>query len=674
MNRSILLVDDDKNITQSLYRLFNNEGMEVFTANSGQRALEIVEEQAIDLIITDQLMPGMNGSEFLSKALKIKPNIISVMLSAYSNFDTLVHAVNEGRIVHFVAKPWDNQTLKQLVFKELLVLEAREDLGEKAELLDQLPEAWCLTTKDGRIVKCNRSFGSIAGKDCRVLIGTSFDKHLSLNNGEERIGQVIELCDKWNTWSGHLKINREGQKSSTTRVHISPYQSGSIEKYYLLTLQGDREIEILKKELNKLVLIDLESGALNRPSFIKSSEAIISSLKEEEKLMMAVIRIPKLEELSLTLSTPIFQSMCFKIISRIKSLSCRPNLIGRISNDKFAVLGNPFTLGHYDETFVNELRALFSESFKISDRDIPIIPEIGFCCYPSEATNASKMVLSAVTASTLLVGMDINRKDTRNYLIESDFLVNRDVELAIVNNELSLVYQPVIDIEKQNVKGFECLLRWFEKGEPVVSAEMLVNHIQRIGLSKKLDRFVIQTAITQLAFWKSDGVYTSIFINVSPSSLASKQFCREIISEVLCSDVDPSFINLEIVESAIIEMTPEFIENINELREFGIQIFLDEFGTGFSSFETLKHLRVDGLKVDKGFVEGVEHDKTKRNITNCLFSLANSLGCVLVAEGVETRSQLNALKDIGNEFLVQGYYFSPPFSASGVTSYLERWR
>jgi len=672
MNRSILLVDDDSNVTNSLRRLFKGESVGVFTANSGARALEIVEKENIDLVITDQMMPGMNGAEFLEIALKIKPQLIPIMLSGYSNFDSLVHAVNQGHIVHFVSKPWDNGALKDLVFKELAGIRDKKLMAEDAELLNSLPGSWCLLTQEGQIVKCSNSFRVQADQNTENVIGSNFDSEFVINTGAEKVTDLIELSEKWGVWTGNIKINSRNGKPIPVSINVTRYKHKGEEKLYLIVLKEDRESEILKKELNKLVLVDLESGALNRSSFLKSAEAKINCLQREEKVIMAVIRIPKLEQLSLTLTAPIFQSICYKLISRIKTISTRPNLIGRISDDKFAVLSDAFSIASYQSSFIDELKDLFRQSFKISDRDIPIVPEIGFCSYPDEADSVTKMILSAVTASNLLVPNTKYQSKTE-YIVESDFIVDHDVGEAIENRKFSFEYQPILDIKRNKLRGVECLLRWYEKGELVVNTEMLVNHIQRIGLSIKLDRLVMQSAITQLALWKSDGIETSMFINISPKSLCSKQFSSEIIAEILQSDVDPKCVSLEIIESSIIDVEEVFLSNVQELRDFGVRIFLDDFGTGFSNFETLKNIGVDGIKIDRGFIDGVDSDKTKRTITKCLFDLAGALNCELIAEGIEKRGQLNCLKSMGGSFFAQGYYLSRPFCASGIVSFLARW-
>lgn len=674
MDRSILLVDDDPNVTKSLQRLFKSEDVKLYIASNGASALEVVEAEHIDLVITDQMMPEMNGSDFLAAALKVRPQLIPIMLSAYSTFDTLVHAVNQGRIVHFLSKPWDSNILKTLVFRELAALEVKDRQDEESQLLNALPDLWCLVTAEGKILKCNESFRAQVNQCLEKVIGSAFDSNLIINEGEVKITDLIERSLKGRSWEGDLKINQKGGKSWKSypfRACISLFKERCPEKAYLVTLKEDLEGEILKKELNKLVLLDLESGALNRSSFLKSTEAMISSLQREEKIIMAVIRVPKLEQLSLTLTAPVFQSVCYKLINRIKSLSAGSNLIGRISGDKFAVLSESYSLGTYHGSFMSELKSLFSQSFKVTDRDIPIIPEVGFCTYPDEADTASKMVLHALTGSSLLVSRD-KYKSTPHYILECDFIVNRDIGEAIENNEFSFVYQPIIDINTRALKGLECLLRWYEKGELVVDTETLISHINRIGLSVNLDRLVMRSAIMQLAFWKNDGIDTSIFINVSPSSLSSSQFCAELIAEIRQCNIDPSRVTLEIIESSIIEVNDYFLSNIKQLRDQGVRIFLDDFGTGFSSLETLKDIGIDGIKVDKGFIDGIDSEQTKFKITKCLLDLSQSLSCELIAEGIEQKSQLDCLKSLGGGMFGQGYYISMPFCASGIVSYLKR--
>jgi PAS domain S-box-containing protein len=662
MNGSVLLLDDDHNVTKALFRELRSHGYCIFIANTGVDALNILKKETIDVIITDQKMPNMSGSEFLEKAIKIQPKVVPIMISGFANFENLVHAINCGTLFHFISKPWDKKQLQKLV-KEGVSRAINNRLSQlpKNNEIDDVIDPFLVLTLDGTIKRVNETFSQLVGLKKDQITGKNLIELIRFNKNHRSFCSILESTKLTGKWSGAVHIiDRKGDSNSialTLRKHKTD-SDGDIE--FVASIKENRELEILKGELNKLATQDMASGALNRTAFTNLLNYKIASLEKHQQLALAIIQIPKIEEIRLTIGETTFKSLCFKLMLRIKNLSSNENNIGRISEDKFAVVSKAFSVDSYLMNFIEELSSLFIQSFDISNHCVPIIPEIGFCIYPDEADTAEKMLMSSFTALNLVRQQRESESPSernKQNLFYREYLVNRDLARAIENKALTVEYQPIINACLGRVIGMESLIRWYDNGKQIISPENLINHADE--------------ALLQTSKLHAEGLDISVSINASAIELNDSKYFNRLSEKASCYGVDPHKIIIEITETALLTQSTEVITNIKNLREIGIKIYLDDFGTGFTSFKSISEFSVDGFKIDKSFVQGCELDKTKRELIRCLIELASALELNLIAEGVETTKQFEYLFSQKEDLLLQGFLFARPMSATAISEYIQ---
>ena len=245
---------------------------------------------------------------------------------------------------------------------------------------------------------------------------------------------------------------------------------------------------------------------------------------------------------------------------------------------------------------------------------------------------------------------------------------------ALERGELVVLYQPIVAVADERVLGAEALVRWDPPGRGRVNPSEFIPLAEETGLILPLGAWVLARACAQLREWCDDGLGVEMLsVNVSARQLASGSFLAAVRDEIRANALDPSRVSLEITESALMEDVEFSIESLVALKALGVGLAVDDFGTGYSSLAYLKRLPLDGLKVDRAFVDGIGVDPNDSAIVAAVVAMAGALGLEVTAEGVETEQQLNGLRALGCQ-LAQGFRFSPPLSAEGFSAFVRRSR
>jgi EAL domain-containing protein (putative c-di-GMP-specific phosphodiesterase class I) len=258
---------------------------------------------------------------------------------------------------------------------------------------------------------------------------------------------------------------------------------------------------------------------------------------------------------------------------------------------------------------------------------------------------------------------------TMNERAHALLTTENELHHAIERNELVLHYQPQIDVATGETLGVEALVRWQHPVNGMMSPAAFIPIAEEAHMIVPIGTWILWEACRQAAEWHKQGITVSVSINLSMSQIEEPGF-KQVVDEVLASTgVDPSTIVFELTEH-ILAHTPELIHTVfGPLRERGVQLSIDDFGTGYSSLNYLMHLPIDSIKIDKSFIDNIIVNKDNVAIVKAIVGLAHSLRLSVVAEGVETNEQFEALRAINCDE-VQGYLFGQPVEASHMTQML----
>jgi Amt family ammonium transporter len=247
-----------------------------------------------------------------------------------------------------------------------------------------------------------------------------------------------------------------------------------------------------------------------------------------------------------------------------------------------------------------------------------------------------------------------------------------DLQVALDAAQLSLSYQPIVDLADMRLVGMEALLRWDHPTRGAISPSEFVPIAEESGLILPIGRWVLQEACRQAREWQvRHGATVSVSVNVSAHQVATDGLAELVTETLRETGLGPGGLTLEITESVLLGDVERVIARLAELKSLGVRIAIDDFGIGYSSLSYLRFLPVDVLKIDRSFVNAVDSGAAERAVVRSIVSLSQILGLRTVAEGIETTSQLDALRTIGAH-LGQGYLFARPLSAAAMSRYLAR--
>lgn len=434
------------------------------------------------------------------------------------------------------------------------------------------------------------------------------------------------------------------------------------------------EREQNQKKIRTLAYTDELTGLANRSRFYQHLEGLIqTSGQQSHRFGLLYIDLDNFKSVNDSLGHDAGDKL-LQVIAKCLKATCRDvDFIARLSGDEFCILVDKVD----DKCAVNIAQCCLdaiSQPIEISARKLTPACSIGIAHYPDDGIDLTTLTKAADTA--LYAAKENGRNQYALYQreltrkAEYRFQVEQYLRSAIENQELSLVYQPQINLKTGEIVGVEALSRWYHPQLGQVSPVDFIATAERIGMIKPLTEWVLNTACRQLVTWQEAG-FTGLqmAVNISPSHFLDKEIVpliKRIISE---TGIAPRQLELEVTEG-VVQTDQENLSIFRDLKNLGIQLAIDDFGTGYSSFASLKHLTVDCLKIDKFFIDDMVGDEDVLFLVESMVEIGHKLGHNIIAEGVESADQLVILKSLGCE-AVQGYFFSRPENPDAIAKLLS---
>lgn len=407
------------------------------------------------------------------------------------------------------------------------------------------------------------------------------------------------------------------------------------------------------------------TGAYNLNELIHDLEERVNN---EVAFAMVFIKLINIDEMAKYIEHNFAKNLTKELVNNLT------NLYGK---------GAVFTKG-YDEIYLifslnsdyleacNRIIDQYSTAFKVNQFTFKISMKIGIYEYyggdesPVEIFNKARVASEQGTINETGIHLydekfDLNRK---KYLEISGSLYE-----SINNNELYLVYQPKINIAENRISGVEVLSRWDRKGKTPVEPEIFIKVAEDIGFIKEISKFVLDNSFSQILEWNKKGIVLDFSINFTTNELLENYFEEWEKKVTESEDIIISKLEIEITERTISQSDDKIIKRIEGLRSKGIKVSIDDFGTGENSLMTTTKIPYDQIKIDKYFIDNLD-DHEIRELIKEIINHAHKFSREVVAEGVESKWQLNILRDLNCDF-VQGYYYSKPLLANDFEQYYD---
>jgi diguanylate cyclase (GGDEF)-like protein len=439
---------------------------------------------------------------------------------------------------------------------------------------------------------------------------------------------------------------------------------------FLISRAIEYSIERKRNEqgLSYLANYDSLTGLANRLLFRERLDrALIRADRNKTLVALFIIDLDRFKNINDTLGHDAGDELLISVADRLKQCTRDGDTIARLGGDEFTIIMED--VKNFEDTvvIVDKILNQMKYPFDLFSREIYVSPSIGIAMYPLDDYEAGNLLKNADSA--MYRAKEDGRNCYRFYTADMNkqLLLNLDMEAklrrAIDNQEFVLNYQPKFDIHTQELLGAEALIRWESHDEGVISPAVFIPLAEESGLIGIITDWVIKAACKQNSLWQQEG-YAPIrmAINISPKQFSQKNVARRIFNQIICSDLAPKYVELEITEGALMDDVEKSNVILKELKSRGVHISIDDFGTGYSSLSYLKKFHINTLKIDQSFVRDIMDDSDDAAIVSAIIAMAKSLRLNVIAEGVETEEQLNYLAAKGcNE--AQGYLLGKPVIA-----------
>jgi len=355
---------------------------------------------------------------------------------------------------------------------------------------------------------------------------------------------------------------------------------------------------------------------------------------------------------------------------RLKECVRHEDTVARFGGDEFLVLLEDIEPEHASLVAEKMQKALV-RPFEVEQRELHLGISIGICIFPSDGKTVDEILLFADAA--MYAAKHAGRKavcfysSAINEKLQEKVSLVEELHTALVENQLGLVFQPIIDLRSNVLGKCEALIRWHHPSKGVLNPGQFIPVAETYGLMPEIEALVIENVILQSERWKSDGIQMQISINISAEYLRSEQQTEDLIA-VLQNNIDTKF-TLEITESHLMHDEGDQFARVARLVEAGAEIAIDDFGTGYSSLSYLTRLPAKYLKIDRSFIINLE-SPLQQKLVRSVIGIAHDVGMRVVAEGVETKDQLDLLLEYECDY-AQGYLFAKPLPAADFSQYFR---
>ncbi len=561
----------------------------------------------------------------------------------------------------------DREQIRTLVDQQL-------ELTIYKSIFDQMHEGLVITNNKEEIITINPSFTEMTGYMENEVIGKTPSILSSGLHSREFYANLKKELKKTGRWHGEIINQRKNGQIYPEQLSISEIRNmnGSITNYIgvFTDISSQRNAE------GKIEFLTHYDSYTRLPKFSLFMKHLSNFLNDQEiinkKFSLFIVDTAKLKTLNATyghkVGDELLQTLAIRIQSRYRGL-----FIGRINSKEFAII-NPtlYEIGAIKKEAENLLHEI-EQPFYYDGDEFFLSATIGIGIYPDHGTTADELYKNATLAKTAakevgyqfqLFGDELLSKVRRKVLLEKHLMK------AIEMNELQLYYQPQIHIKSRKLIGLEALIRWNHSTLGMITPSEFIPIAEDSGLIIEIGEWVLETACLQLQEWHKAGIkIPKIAVNLSPKQFMNANLLKMTKHIIDKTNVDPSLIGLEITENISLIQKKSVIQIIDSLKKQGFKILIDDFGKGHSNLSYLQQLPIDSIKIDRSFISDIPQNKNNIALTKAIIAMAHELQLTVVAEGVETKEQMDFLDDHHCEY-AQGFFLSEPLPSNEIVKLL----
>jgi len=700
----VLVIEDDPNyfiLVNERLSQNKNPTFELIRSKHMQSGLERLGSGDIDVVLLDLMLPDSEGlSSFLS-VHKAFPTVPIIILTAVDDDDLAAQAISWGAQDYLTKGSFDRELLVKCICyaisrnKSQAQLQKYYQENERSKrtlqdrderfrsLVSNIPGAvyryTLLPSKEWQMDFVSDVIKEITGLPADEFMGRDMSVFLEkvlpqdlplLQDAFEkavREGAMFSVDYRVRHLSGDFRWvhdhGRAVRDSEGKVIHVDGVIADTTER--------TKE----KERFNQLVYYDALTNLPNRELFVdRLDQAIQQARRKKESGAVLVLDLDHFKRINDTLGHPIGDQLIKAVSVRLLKVLFDSDTVTRISGGSFIILLPRVAKTEDAENVANKLLTAFKAPFLINEHELFTSCSIGIALFPGDGETSDILIKNADAA------MHISKERGKDrFQLFSSSIANNSFERLVLENslrramerkEFCLYYQPQLDLRTGKTIGAEALIRWRHPDLGFIPPMEFIPIAEETGLIHPIGEWVLQTACKQKKIWDEQGFNSfRVSVNLSARQFHYANLVDMVGDTIRKSGIDPKCLDLELTESTIMDRLEETTLTLRRLKNMGAHISIDDFGTGYSSLMYLKTFPIDTIKIDKSFVDHVVTDADDQAITHAIISMAHSLKLDVVAEGVETREQLDLLRS-QNCDIIQGYLFSKPVPTDNITPFL----
>jgi len=536
-------------------------------------------------------------------------------------------------------------------------------------VLDNMPQGVSMFDAEARLVFCNRRYVEMYGLSAELTKpGRNFHDLLAervrartfSDDPDQHVAELKAKVAAGTTFANVVTLN-DGRAFSVVN---KPLADGG----WVATHEDVTERRRAEQQIAHMARHDALTDLPNRVLLREQLEHELKRVKRGEIIAMLCLDLDHFKSVNDTLGHPIGDELLKLVADRLRGCTREPDTIARLGGDEFAIIMTQLRQPSDAAVLARRIRTSVSRPYQVDGHQIISDISIGISIAPVDGTEPDQLLKNADMA---LYGAKADGRGTYRFFeaeMDKRMKERRDLEMdlrqALTNGEFELHYQPLVNLQTNEITAFEALLRWHHPAKGLISPADFIPIAEETGLIVSIGEWVLRTACKETANWPD---HVKVAVNLSPAQLKTKNLVSIVKDALADCGMAPERLQLEITETMLMQNTFATLAMLHELRKLGVQIAMDDFGTGYSSLTYLQCFPFDKIKIDRSFIQDLANGAEPRAIVHAVAGLAKCLNMISTAEGVETQQQLDTLQAVGCTEM-QGYLFSKAKPADEIVA------
>ena len=731
-NRRILIIDDTPSIHEDFRKtlcpeevedhlqmaeqaLFGDtiarkvDCFELDSAFQGQDGLAKVEQALLQgqpyamAFIDMRMPPGWDGLQTLERLWQADPKLQVALCTAYSDYslEEMNERVEMGDRLLILKKPFDAIEIRQLASALTVKWQMTEDAALKMDQLEQAVEERTRELSDANIIVQNSPtlLYRLRGEPSFPLMYISHNitkfGHVAedLLASTDWAAELIHADDQEKVDAAMAKVlDKDAEGASIEfRLRTGDGQLRWVENRYvpvrdpegrLLEVEGIiidiTEHKLAEEKIALLARTDGLTGLANRSTLIERlHQSFAAARRGASPFAVFYLDLDHFKHINDTLGHPVGDLLLQEVSRRIQACTRENDVVARLGGDEFAVLQTEMLDPAQSGALASKILKTLVEPYQLEGNEVRISASVGISTYAQDSESADSMLVQADMALYRSKNSGRNQyhfhSEEINQAVIDRVAITQDLKKAIEQNELELHYLPEVDLGSGKILGMEALVRWNHPERGLLGADQFIPAAEKTGTIVALGRWVLEQACRQMRQWRDDGMAPPVIaINLSLAQLKSGgELIRDVLETTGKWGLSPADLQFDVTEATLAQTKWTQNDVLPKLRELGVKIAIDDFGTDYSSFYYLKTYRVNHLKLAQSLIDHASQDVESATTLRAIINFAREVGIGIIAEGVETQEQRYSLMATGSPMTAQGYYFSKAVDSHRASELLQ---